>query len=85
MDTENVFIRKLGDINDEIYIKDQIDTILNFNLKDLGQRAEITYAMTTPELLDYRFKEETKETLLPKLILVDMNALLIHLPLTYLL
>ena len=30
---KNVFIRKLGDINDEIYIKDQIDTILNFNLK----------------------------------------------------
>ena len=57
---KNVFIRKLGDINDEIYIKDQIDTILNFNLKDLGQRAEITYAMTTPELLDYRFKEEAK-------------------------
>lgn len=57
---KNVFIRKLGDINDEIYMREQIDTILNFNLKDLGQRAEITFAMTTPELLRYRLKEEQK-------------------------
>ena len=38
---KNVFIRKLGDINDEIYIKEQIDTVLNFNLKDLGQRQKL--------------------------------------------
>ena len=56
----NVFIRKIGEINDEIIIKKSIDTVLSFNISDLGQRAEITFAMTTPELVRFRKKEEKK-------------------------
>ena len=56
----NVFIRKIGEVNDEIIIKKRIDTTLNFNIKDLGQRAEVTFAMTTPELLNYKKSEEKK-------------------------
>tara|TARA_B100001093_G_C26854615_1_gene1026811 strand:+ start:1845 stop:2936 length:1092 start_codon:yes stop_codon:yes gene_type:complete len=57
---KNVFIRKLGEINDEVIIKKKIDTVLSFNIGDLGQRNEITFAMTTPELTNYRKKEEKK-------------------------
>ena len=32
----------------------------NTFISDLGQRSEITYAMTTPELIKYRTKEENK-------------------------
>ena len=56
----NVFIRKLGEINDEIIVKKKIDTVLSFNISDLGQRAEITFAMTTPELIDFKRSEELK-------------------------
>jgi lipopolysaccharide export system permease protein len=56
----NVFIRKLGEVNDEIIVKKKIDTILSFNISDLGQRAEITFAMTTPELIDFKKSEEQK-------------------------
>ena len=57
---KNVFIRKLGEINDEVITKKKIVTVLSFNISDLGQRAEITFAMTTPELTNYRKKEEKK-------------------------
>ena len=57
---KNVFIRKLGEINDDVIVKKKIDTVLSFNVGDLGQRAEITFAMTTPELTSYRIKEENK-------------------------
>ena len=57
---KNVFIRKLGDINDEVIVKNQIDTVLSFNISDLGQRAEITFAMTTPELIKFKKTEEKK-------------------------
>jgi lipopolysaccharide export system permease protein len=57
---KNTFIRKIGKINDELLIKKIIDTVLSFNIIDLGQRSEITYAMTTPELIKYRAKEENK-------------------------
>jgi lipopolysaccharide export system permease protein len=56
----NVFIRKIGNLNDSIITKKVIDTILPFNIRDLGQRAEITFAMTTPELVRFRKKEEKK-------------------------
>ena len=56
----NVFIRKLGKKKDDIRFEKQIDTNLTFNLLDLGQRAEINFAMTTPELIQYRKKEEEK-------------------------
>jgi lipopolysaccharide export system permease protein len=39
---------------------ENIDTVLNFNIRDLGQRNEITFAMTTPELVQFRRKEEDK-------------------------
>ena len=38
---KNVFIRKLGDINDDIYINEEIDTVLNFNLKDLAKEQKL--------------------------------------------
>ena len=50
----------MGEVNDEVVTKKVIDTILPFNIKDLGQRAEITFAMTTPELISYKKKEENK-------------------------
>ena len=57
---KNTFIRKIGKINDKLLTKKIIDTVLSFNIIDLGQRSEITYAMTTPELIKYRAKEENK-------------------------
>ena len=53
---KNVFIRKIGKLNDDVITKKVIDTVLPFNIKDLGQRAEITFAMTTPELINYKKK-----------------------------
>ena len=53
---KNTFIRKIGKINDELITKKLIDTVLSFNISDLGQRSAITYAMTTPELIKYREK-----------------------------
>jgi len=55
---KNVFIRNLGEINDEIITKKQIDTVLSFNIRDLGNRPGITFAMTTPELVKHRKKED---------------------------
>ena len=57
---KNTFIRKIGKINDELITRKIIDTVLSFNISDLGQRSAITYAMTTPELIKYREKEENK-------------------------
>ena len=57
---KNVFIRKIGAKKDDIRFENQIDTVLSFNLLDLGQRAEINFAMTTPELSQFRKKEEEK-------------------------
>ena len=57
---KNTFIRKIGKINDELITRKLIDTVLSFNISDLGQRSAITYAMTTPELIKYREKEENK-------------------------
>ena len=57
---KNVFIRKIGKLSDDVITKKVIDTVLPFNIKDLGQRAEITFAMTTPELINYKKKEENK-------------------------
>jgi lipopolysaccharide export system permease protein len=57
---KNTFIRKIGKINDELITRKLIDTVLSFNISDLGQRSAITYAMTTPELIKYREKEEDK-------------------------
>ena len=48
---KNTFIRKIGKINDELITRKLIDTVLSFNISDLGQRSAITYAMTTPELM----------------------------------
>ena len=45
---KNTFIRKIGKINDELITRKLIDTVLSFNISDLGQRSAITYAMTTP-------------------------------------
>jgi len=56
----NVFIRTMNGKNEKMKFFDHIDTTLNFNIKDLGQRANITFAMTTPELVKFRNKEEQK-------------------------
>ena len=56
----NVFIRQVNNTNEETQFYNQIDTTLNFNLTDLGHRSEITFAMTTPELVKFRKKEEQK-------------------------
>jgi lipopolysaccharide export system permease protein len=56
----NVFIRYINKDNENIKSIETIDTVLNFNIGDLGQRSEITFAMTTPELIEFYKKEETK-------------------------
>ena len=56
----NVFIRTIDGANEKMKFFNNIDTVLNFNIRDLGQRRNITYAMTTPELVKYRNKEEQK-------------------------
>ena len=56
----NVFIRTINDLNENMEFHENIDTVLNFNIRDLGQRNEITFAMTTPELVQFRRKEEDK-------------------------
>ena len=47
-------------VENDVITKKVIDTVLPFNIRDLGQRAEITFAMTTPELINYKKKEENK-------------------------
>ena len=56
----NVFIRTINETNEHTNFYKEIDTTLNFNITDLGHRSEITFAMTTPELVKFRKKEERK-------------------------
>tara|TARA_B100000401_G_C52768954_1_gene702201 strand:+ start:191 stop:1282 length:1092 start_codon:yes stop_codon:yes gene_type:complete len=56
----NVFIRTINETNESTKFYKEIDTTLNFNITDLGHRSEITFAMTTPELVKFRKKEEEK-------------------------
>ncbi|MDB4710458.1 LptF/LptG family permease [Flavobacteriales bacterium] len=56
----NVFIRTINQTNESTKFYNEIDTILGFNITDLGHRSEITFAMTTPELVKFRKKEEGK-------------------------
>ena len=57
----NVFIRTINESNETTRFYNEIDTTLSFNITDLGHRSEITFAMTTPELVKFRKKEEVKE------------------------
>lgn len=56
----NVFIRTINKTNEKTKFFKEIDTLLNFNITDLGHRSEITFAMTTPDLVKFRKKEEEK-------------------------
>lgn len=56
----NVFIRTINESNETTRFYNEIDTTLSFNITDLGHRSEITFAMTTPELVKFRKKEEVK-------------------------
>jgi lipopolysaccharide export system permease protein len=56
----NYFIRDIKNNKEFIKRGDQLDTTLNFNAQDLGQRQEIATAMTTDDLNIYRTKEIKK-------------------------
>jgi len=56
----NVFVRTLNDSNETIKKFDEIDTVLKFNVKDLGQRDNIMESMTTQELMEYRNRQKKR-------------------------
>jgi lipopolysaccharide export system permease protein len=56
----NVFIRRISDSGEVIKRYDKVDTLLNFNTKDLAQRSNIMEAMNTPELIKFRNREKEK-------------------------
>ena len=56
----NVFIRTLKDSSEDIKKIPALDTVLNFNVKDLGQRDNIMESMTTKELWEYRNEQKKK-------------------------
>lgn len=57
---ENVFIRKLGDLNDKVYAYKELDTILAFDIKDFAQRDNVVETMNYTELNEYIKKEKAK-------------------------
>lgn len=59
-DLNNVFIRQISDTGESIKRYDKIDTLLNFNTRDLAQRSNIMEAMNTEELIKYRDREKEK-------------------------
>ena len=56
----NVFIRQISDTGETIVRYEKLDTLLNFNTKDLAQRSNIMEAMNTQELIKFRNKERKK-------------------------
>lgn len=67
----NVFIRKISDSGEVIIRYDKVDTLLNFNTKDLAQRSNIMEAMNTQELIKFRNREREKgSTLLTNIEIV---------------
>lgn len=56
----NVFIRRIKDKGEDIIRYNKIDTLLNFNTKDLAQRSNIMEAMNTEELIKFRNREKEK-------------------------
>lgn len=56
----NVFIRQISDSGETILRYDKVDTLLNFNTKDLAQRSNIMEAMNTQELIKFRNREREK-------------------------
>ncbi len=67
----NVFTRQISDSGEVIARVDKIDTLLNFNTKDLAQRNNIMEAMSTPELIKFRDREKEKgSTLLTNIEIV---------------
>lgn len=57
---DNVFIRNIKQDGEEIIRYDKVDTLLNFNTKDLAQRSDIMDAMNTSELIKFRDREQEK-------------------------
>lgn len=57
---ENIFIRTLNDSNEIIRKVEKLDTVLSFNVKDLGQRDNIMESMTTKELWAYRNSQKKR-------------------------
>ncbi|MCT4581345.1 MAG: LptF/LptG family permease [Flavobacteriales bacterium] len=68
----NVFIRNIKEEGGEEIVRyDQVDTLLNFNTKDLAQRSNIMEAMNTQELIKFRNREKEKgSTLLTNIEIV---------------
>ena len=71
MELDKVFIREINDSNEVVTQIATIDTVLSFNVKDLGQRDNIMESMTTSELVRFRNKERNKgSNLVPKIEIV---------------
>ena len=73
----NVFIREINDSNEVVTQIASIDTVLSFNIKDLGQRDNIMESMTTSELVKFRNQERNKgSNIVPKIeiILYERSA-----------
>jgi len=65
---DKVFVREISDSNEIIKQIATIDTTLNFNVKDLGQRDNIMESMTTSELVEFRNRERNKgSNLVPRI------------------
>lgn len=57
---QNVFIRNIKEEGEELIQYESVDTLLNFNTKDLAQRSNIMEAMNTQELIKFRDREQKK-------------------------
>lgn len=55
-----VFIRYINDSSEVVKIIPQVDTVLHFNIKELGVENNTMVAMTTPELVKYLDKQRKK-------------------------
>lgn len=55
-----VFIRYINDSSEIVKIMPQVDTVMNFNVKELGIENNAMVAMTTPELIKYLDKQKNK-------------------------
>ena len=68
---DKVFIREINDSNEVVKQIATIDTVLSFNVKDLGQRDNIMESMTTSELVKFRNQERNKgSNIVPKIEIV---------------
>lgn len=55
-----VFVRYINDSSEIVKIIPKVDTVLHFNVKELGIENNKMVAMTTPELLNYLEKQKKK-------------------------